>query len=145
MYSLKVKISFRAGHRLLPPYQGKCNNVHGEYFTGVFFLGAQRLDNNGMVLDFGEVKKKLKNWIDKNLDHAYIHHEDDEVAQTLLYLKLKTFSMGKKNPTSENIAKLLFDKANELLGYNRVRILEVGVVESSESSVAYYRPLIREE
>ena len=136
MYQIEVKVSFRAGHRLLPPYKGKCNNVHGEYFTVIFILEKSMLDNNGMVIDFGVVKNQLKTWIDNNLDHAYLYNGSDEIGKYLKSKGMKVYSVGTDNPTAENLARMLYNVAKQ--GYH-LPVVKVGVVESTDTSIAWFK------
>ena len=134
-YQIRVKINFRYGHRLLPPYTGHCNNVHGEGGTAIVYFESDSLDENGMVFDFGVVKKQIKNWIDENWDHTYLHHKDDVVGPMLEKLNMNTFDMGDMNPTAENMAKFLF----RVIQQNFTdKVKKVGIVESFENSIAYY-------
>lgn len=135
MYQVEVKVSFRSGHRLMSPYRGKCNNVHGEYFTAIFILEQKDLDGCGMLIDFGVVKNKLKTWIDQNLDHAYIHNSSDEVGRFLRDNGFKVYSIGDENPTAENLAYMLFSLAKSEFN---LPVVKVGVVESTETSIAWY-------
>ena len=134
-YQVEVKVSFRSGHRLMPPYKGKCNNVHGEYFTAIFILEQEELDVNGMLIDFGVVKKQLKTWTDDNLDHAYLHNEGDEVGKYLTEKGFKTYSVGPRNPTAENLARMLYGVAKRIIN---LPVVKVGVVESTETSIAWF-------
>lgn len=135
MYQVEVKVSFRAGHRLMPPYKGKCNNVHGEYFTAIFILENKELDNNGMLIDFGVIKNQLKTWIDEHLDHAYVHNEEDQVGRYLKAQGFKTYSVGEQNPTAENLAGLLYKLVKLTMG---LPVVKVGIVESTETSIAWF-------
>lgn len=134
-YQIEVKVHFRYGHRLLHPYVGKCNNVHGEGGTAIFIFETNKLDENGMVADFGDIKNKLKKWIDDNLDHAYIHHVADKIGDYLRQHDFKTFVMTEGNPTAELLAKLLYRVAYDV----HTGIKRVGVVESFSDSVAWYQ------
>jgi len=132
MYKIIIEIPFRAGHRLLPPYKGKCNNVHGEGYTAIIEFTSDKLDENGMVLDFGKIKKQVKEWIDENWDHTYICHYKDSIAQILMNEHMRVFTMD-NNPTAENMAKYLFTKM-EAIG----NVTKVGIVESFRDSIAWY-------
>lgn len=134
MNEVEVKIRFRAGHRLIPPYKGHCNNPHGEGYTVILFFKKAELDENGMVFDFGRIKKHIKSWIDENWDHSYIHHKDDEVGEYLFSKGFKTFNIGNKNPTAENMAKYLFD----IIKQDNIYISKIGIIESFEDSIAWY-------
>ena len=133
MYQIEIKISFRSAHRLLPPYKGHCNNVHGEFYTAIFIFGKRVLDSSGMVMDFGKAKKILKTWIDENLDHAYICHKKDDVGGYLKYKGFRVYKMD-DNPTAENLARFLFGLSYKL----NIPAVKVGVVESSPESIAWY-------
>jgi 6-pyruvoyltetrahydropterin/6-carboxytetrahydropterin synthase len=134
-YTIRIEVKFRAGHRLLPPYIGKCNNVHGEGYTAIVEFARECLDNNGMVFDFGDVKTKIKSWIDTNWDHAYICHNDDFVFDFLRGNGFKVFNMGYQNPTAENMSKFLYDVIKKDIS---IYVKRVGIVESFEDSIAYY-------
>ena len=93
-YEIQIKIPFRAGHRLISPYVGKCNNIHGEGFTTICVFKRPNLDQCGMVFDFGSIKRKIKEWIDIHLDHAYIHCTRDEMGGILSEYGMKTYDIG---------------------------------------------------
>lgn len=71
-------------------------------------IEGEELDDRGMVLDFSDIKKVVSQWIDDNLDHRMILHENDPVVA---YLKEQgePLHLIQENPTAENIAKLIFD------------------------------------
>jgi len=54
-HSVEIKVYFRAGHRLISPYVGNCNNVHGEGYTVVLIFTSNFLDECGMVIDFKQI------------------------------------------------------------------------------------------
>ena len=135
MYQIEVNVKFRAGHRLPPPYEGDCNNPHGEGYTAIFVFQTRDLNEYDMVADFGEIKKNIKSWIDKNMDHAFIHKKGDRIGELIQKEGFKVYEM-KQSPTAENIAFELYKKFRDI---NSDCILKkVGVVESWEDSVAWY-------
>jgi 6-pyruvoyltetrahydropterin/6-carboxytetrahydropterin synthase len=135
-YGITVKIQFRAGHRLLEPYKGKCNNIHGEGYTAICTFKTDKLDKNGMVVDFGKVKKEIKDWINDNWDHAYIYNEKDYIGKYLKKHGFRVFNLGCHNPTAEYMAQYLFSVIVSLLGY--INIVKVGIVESFPDSIGWY-------
>lgn len=136
MFQVEISVRFRAAHRLLPPYKGKCNNVHGEGYTAIFIFESTTLDKNGMVIDFGVIKKRIKNWINKTMDHSYLCNKDDKLADKVLKDGYKVCPMD-GNPTAELIAYHLYNKFSKPLPKS-VRLKTVGIIESFEDSIAWY-------
>lgn len=132
-YEIEVRVNFRYGHRLLHPYEGRCNNIHGEGGTLILIFETDKLDKNDMVFDFGEVKKLIKKLVDDNLDHAYIFKTGDKYGNLFKEDGLKTFEMSNQ-PTAENIAKFIYD----LIYLFYPQIKRVGSIESFEDSIAWY-------
>ena len=82
--------SFETGHALYG-YDGKCRNVHGHsYKLSVTVTGTPIGDNNhvkfGMVIDFGDLKKIVKEEIVDVFDHATVFNKNTphvELAEEL--------------------------------------------------------------
>ena len=107
MYSVTREISFCYGHRLLG-YNGKCRHLHGHNGKAVITLGAESLDELGMVVDFSRLKRVVGGWIDEALDHKMLLHKDDPLLAHLQAKGEPVYVMD-VNPTAENIARLIFD------------------------------------
>ena len=71
MYSVTKKIDFCYGHRLLD-YDGICKHPHGHNATAEIEVRTGTLDNRNMVCDFSDIKRIVKGWIDRELDHKMI-------------------------------------------------------------------------
>jgi 6-pyruvoyltetrahydropterin/6-carboxytetrahydropterin synthase len=133
MYQVTRELSFSYGHRLLQ-YEGKCARLHGHNGTVVLTLAARDLDALGMVADFHVIRARLGAWIDAELDHRMILRRDDPVLPALLDLGEPVYVVD-FNPTAENLARLLFEKASALgLPVQEVRLYE------TPSCSATYRP-----
>ena len=85
-------------------------------------------------MDFTEIKRVVGAWIDETLDHKMLLHRDDPVVPELRRLG-EPFVELDVNPTAENIAKLIFDRA----AAHGLPVTEVTLWET-ETSVATYRP-----
>lgn len=117
MYEIKIQSDFSAAHNLRN-YHGKCENLHGHNWKIEAVFAYKSLGKDGMAVDFKEVKGLLKATLEK-LDHSY----------------LNKFGIFKKlNPTSENIAKFIYEDISK----NNKNIALVSVWEN-ESSCATYR------
>lgn len=118
MYSVKVGVSFSAAHNLRN-YKGKCEELHGHNWKVEIVAASAKLDKTGILLDFGYLKEELNAVIEK-LDHKYLNN--------LAYFK-------KVNPTSENIAKYIYDNIKR-----RIKILKQATVWENDKSRATYEP-----
>lgn len=69
MYYIKKSIEISASHQLHLPYESKCNGLHGHNYDINIYCKSEELDENGMVLDFTHIKKKVMDKLDhKNLN-----------------------------------------------------------------------------
>lgn len=133
MFRVTKEFHFCYGHRLMN-HAGKCKNLHGHNGKAVISVETPALDDMGMVVDFGEIKRLIGRWIDEVLDHQMLLHRDDPVIPELRRLG-EPFVELDTNPTAENIAKLIFDHA----AANGLPVVEVTLWET-ENSFATYRP-----
>ena len=133
MYSVTRRVYFCYGHRLLD-YDGVCRHPHGHNVTAEIEVRSDALDHRGMVVDFGEIKQALKDWIDREFDHKMILRRDDPLVKPLTDLGEPVFLVD-TNPTVELLAKLIFD-AGRQLGFPVVRV----TVYETAASYATYRP-----
>jgi 6-pyruvoyltetrahydropterin/6-carboxytetrahydropterin synthase len=134
VFEIAKEIHFCYGHRLLD-YPGKCRNLHGHNGKAVVTLEAPGLDRLGMVVDFSEIKRVVGRWIDDTLDHKMLLHRDDPVIPELRRLG-EPFVELDVNPTAENIARLIFDRA----AAHGLPVIEVTLWETESSSATYRRP-----
>lgn len=105
MYKISKWFQFSASHSLDLPANHPCSRVHGHNYRVQVVLGAAELDQNGFIVDFGELKA-LGNWLDEQFDHQ---HLNDRLSV---------------NPTSENLAKHIFDWCARQWPILRVRVSE---------------------
>jgi 6-pyruvoyltetrahydropterin/6-carboxytetrahydropterin synthase len=110
--------------------------LHGHNGRAVITIEAAKLDGRGMVLDFSDIKRVVSNWIDENLDHRMILHRDDPLLP-LLQEHDQPIYVIPHNPTAENIARLIFEYAQE----QGFPVVEVMLWETRNSSAAYRQPL----
>lgn len=131
MFTVTKKIEFCYGHRLLK-YEGKCRHLHGHNGILEIDLATEDLDGRGMVIDFGDIKSRLKSWIDATLDHQMILCKDDPMVPVLTE-KGESFKTIDDNPTAENLAKLIFNQARAL----GLPVIEVRLWETPTSRASY--------
>ena len=118
MYRISVRSHFDAAH-YLRDYGGKCEEMHGHRFEVVVSVEAEELNDIGLAYDFTDLKKHL-NEVLKRFDHVCIND-------------ISPFD--RINPSSENIARTIYEALAGLLA--EVRFSGVEVWESPESRAVY--------
>ena len=134
MYRVSQRIDFCYGHRLLD-YEGKCRYLHGHNGRAVIVLEAAELDPRGMIVDFAEIKRAIRTWIESHLDHRMILCRRDPVVEALRSLDEPLFLM-EENPTAENIAKMIYHQVQQM-GFP---VVEVSLWETPTSCATYRQP-----
>ena len=122
MYELKVITQFAAAHRL-ENFNGKCEGLHGHNWKVEVFLAGEGLDQAGLLMDFGVVKAKAREVMEE-IDHKYLN----ELA-----------AFKDQNPSSENLARYLFQRLSAVINDAGVRVFRVSVWESDTSCASYYQ------
>ena len=107
MYSVIKRIEFCYGHRLLD-YDGVCQHPHGHNAIAEIEVRTRELDGRNMVCDFGDIKRIVKGWIDRELDHKMLLRHDDPLVKPLQLLGEPVFLLD-SNPTVERLARLIFE------------------------------------
>lgn len=120
MYKLNVISSFSSAHKL-DGYEGMCKNLHGHNWKVRICVMCGTLDAIGMAMDFGIIKTKL-NEVLSELDHQYLND-------------LPAFK--ELNPTSENLARYVFEEMGKKLSKCACEVMEAEVWESEKTSVVY--------
>ena len=124
MYEVTVEETFAAGH-YLRNYRGKCEHPHGHNYRVRLTLAGRELDQAGLLLDFKDMKRVVKDVIEY-FDHRMIND-------------LEPFTV--LNPSAENLAKYFFDQTNARLKNEtggRVEIRRVTIWETDTSIATYY-------
>ncbi len=101
------EFTFEAAHRLpyVPPGH-KCARLHGHSYRVEVHVSGPVDEAAGWVMDFGEIKAAFAP-LDDQLDHRYLN----EVA-------------GLDNPTSENLARWIWDRLAGSLPLSAVTVRE---------------------
>ena len=123
MFEVAVEHTFAAGHALRH-YRGKCENVHGHNYRCQVTLEGEELDSIGLLVDFVEVKRLIREVVER-LDHRFIND-------------LEPFTVI--NPSAENLAKYFYDESNTRLQSvtsGRVRVKDVTVFETDTTTAKY--------
>ena len=119
-YLIEVTDAFSAAHQLRG-YRGKCEHLHGHNWKVTITLSAKKIDKTGLAIDYGEVKQILSEILQK-LDHTFLN---------------ETPHFQKLNPSSENIARYIYDSARSLVPKKKAAVKSVAVWESEKTRAVY--------
>jgi 6-pyruvoyltetrahydropterin/6-carboxytetrahydropterin synthase len=120
MYELKVVTRFAAAHRLTM-VGTKCENLHGHNWKIEVFLTGEKLDEAGVVMDFGDIKTRLREIIGR-LDHQYLND-------------LAMFQG--RQPSSERIAAYIATELQQAIQHSAVRVSRVSAWESEDACATF--------
>jgi 6-pyruvoyltetrahydropterin/6-carboxytetrahydropterin synthase len=120
MYELKVVTRFAAAHRLTM-VGTKCENLHGHNWKIEVFLTGEKLDEAGVVMDFGDIKTRLREIIGR-LDHQYLN-------------ELSMFQG--RQPSSERIAAYIAAELQQAIQHPAVHVSRVSAWESEDACATY--------
>lgn len=121
MYEIMVNRKFSAAHNLRE-YHGQCENLHGHNWKVEIIVRIKDLDQTGLALDFKFLKKSADEIL-KGLDHQYLNE--------LPYFQ-------DLNPTSENIAKFIFNRLANEFNDEKIKVARVSIWESEDSCASYF-------
>ena len=121
MYEITVLSHFSGAHRLRYLH-GRCEELHGHNWKIEVSVGSSRLGKEGVVIDFKILKEKVEKIL-RSLDHTYLND-------------LPYFSGTE--PSSENIAKYIFDRLKGELKGHHATLKKVSAWESETSCATYF-------
>jgi 6-pyruvoyltetrahydropterin/6-carboxytetrahydropterin synthase len=120
MYEVSIQTTFSAAHQLRK-YQGDCEALHGHNWRVQVTAQAQKLNDIGLALDF-KILKKITGEALSGMDHRCLN----EVSP-----------FDAVNPTSENIARVIFEALKPRLAEYGAALSKISVWESDNSWASY--------
>lgn len=112
------RFEFDAGHRVLG-HEGKCRFFHGHrYVAEVTVRSEEGLDNLQRVVDFGQLKSWIGEWLDTNWDHNTLINSNDPLLPEFRRWGQNPYVFEDKNPTAETMADSLFHIVQRILLYH---------------------------
>lgn len=121
VFEVYVKSHFSAAHSL-EGYPGDCAHIHGHNWMVEVFVKCEKLDEIGIGIDFKDIQQAVKDIL-QGLDHFNLND-------------LPAFK--NVNPTSENIAKFLYQESGRKLNSNGVKVSKVKVSETPGAGALYW-------
>jgi 6-pyruvoyltetrahydropterin/6-carboxytetrahydropterin synthase len=132
------RLEFDAGHRI-PNHNSQCKHLHGHRYAIEISLSgdiisAEGKSEQGMVMDFSDVKRIANTHFVDLWDHAFLVYRGDKVVCDFLASipNHKTVILDVV-PTAENLAQIAFDILNpayqDTYG-NQLRLEQVRLYET---------------
>ena len=123
MYLIKVKDDFCAAHFLKWP-DGSAEGVHGHNWKVEIVVECEKLDNAGIGIDYLFLYKHLHELVNEKLDHKNLNYIEE---------------FSDRNPTSENVAKWIFDEMSSCVKNKNpdAELKSVTVCETDQFCVTY--------
>jgi len=121
MYELKIISQFAAAHQLRN-FKGGCEKLHGHNWKIEVFVCGEEIGEDGLLVDFRDIKDETGKIMDE-LDHKFLN--DLEFFQ-------------ENNPSSENIARLVFEALSKRLDSESLQVNRVTAWESDSACASYF-------
>ncbi len=122
MFEVSVKSSFSAAHSL-QEIGGKCENLHGHNFVVEVIITSERLNDQGVVIDFRALKSYLGETLEL-LDHTFLN---------------EIVPFTDHNPSSEHIARFIHAEIRKRIEHEEIDArVRINVWESDTSRASYW-------
>ena len=140
MSTIKItkQFSFEMAHALRN-YDGLCRNIHGHSYKMDITLAGQPLHDesspkNGMVMDFGDLKRLVNEEVISLLDHALVlNAKTDAQLVEVLKQNYEKIVIVDFQPTTENLLNFIAEKIQSRLPNN----LKLNCVRLRETDTSY--------
>ena len=137
-------IGIDVGHRV-PFHKGKCATPHGHWYEIEVFvdgevIGTKGTSDEGMVIDFSDLKEVMMDVLDKKYDHNGVFYKDDPKRNAIIEFydgAPKQVVFVDFVPTAENLAKHWFNELKSELEKRGVKIVRIIVWETRTSKAIY--------
>lgn len=138
---ITTRLEFDAGHRI-PHHKSQCRNLHGHrYVIEVTLSGDiihhEKTSEDGMVMDFSDVKRIARESVVDVWDHAFLVYRNDQIVLDFLNsLPDHKTVIFDSVPTAENMAaeafRILKNQYQDVYG-NHLNLVRVRLYETPNS------------
>jgi len=141
---IEREIQIDMGHRV-PNHKSKCRNLHGHRYKIVVGVDDKVIttpgsSDEGMVIDFADLKQIMMEHIDAKLDHGFMMYEQDAFIQDFLNYRdqeEQKIIVVPFIPTAENISEYIFKNIAEALKEKGIKLRHVKVWETPNCMAMY--------
>jgi 6-pyruvoyltetrahydropterin/6-carboxytetrahydropterin synthase len=120
-YELMIRTDFAAAHQLRG-YPGDCARLHGHNWHVELYVECEELDALGLGVDYKVMKRELKEAL-----AAWDHYNLNDIAP-----------FDTINPSSENVARVLYEEMSRRLDDDRLRVSRIVIGETCTAKVTYW-------
>jgi len=141
--TITKRIEFDTGHRI-PGHKNKCKNLHGHRFilevtASGSLIQTKGVSDEGMVMDFADIKQVMKEKIHDVLDHGFVMSKEDPFANSFAHLRdnfQQKILLVDFVPTSENLSIWCFNQLKDVMPEG-VMLKKVRLYETPNSYAEY--------
>ncbi|MDX8411921.1 MAG: 6-carboxytetrahydropterin synthase QueD [Mariprofundaceae bacterium] len=120
-FELMVRTDFAAAHSLRG-YPGDCARLHGHNWRVELYVECSELDELGLAIDYKTLKNELKAAL-----APWDHYNLNDIPP-----------FDSINPSSENVARVLFEEMSRRLDNERIRVSRIVIGETCAAKVSYW-------
>lgn len=144
MFRLEIRHNLEMAHRFYQAENSpKCRSIHGHSWQIILTLRAPQLNPQAMVIEFGELKRVWRAWLNQHLDHALLLHEADPFVKLLQANDpdIRLFTLP-TDPTTESLAEFLYHQAGRILtelnADPEIQVERIRIEETAVNSAEYW-------
>ncbi len=143
MYRVSIRHNFETAHRLSEKNAPeKCLSIHGHSWWATVFIEGKKVNEEGMLIEFGQFKKVWRQFLDDHMDHHLMVVQGDPVVAAIRSVLPESRILELPfSPTTENVARWLCEKSETILktmeGSENLHISKVHIQETSVNSAEY--------
>lgn len=149
MYQISKKFKFECAHKLNNLREGHpCSCIHGHSYKVEVVLKADKLNDHGFVIDFGDLKLFQK-FLDENFDHALVvtSYDYNERDDRLSNQKYFVMPIEYNNTSAENFAHFFCNKIIQIFEHDldfsqNVVSVKVKVWETENNYASYEKTVV---
>ena len=140
---ISKEIEIDMGHRV-PNHKSKCASLHGHRYKIEAHVEGQIISDEGssdegMVIDFGDLKEVMMEVLDAKYDHGMVLWSGDVMAEAIRGDVKTKLTIVSFIPTAENLAEMWFQELEGRLKERRIELVALKVWETPTSTATFYK------
>ncbi|MEL6179064.1 MAG: 6-carboxytetrahydropterin synthase [Myxococcota bacterium] len=144
MHTISIRHNFETAHRLSSPNAPtKCQSIHGHSWWVELTIEGSQLDDNGMLIEFGALKRAWRHFLDQHLDHHLAVRQGDPVVAALREVMpdMRILELP-FDPTTEALAHWLYQRAAAMVHdlNPSLRVQRIHIQETAVNAASYAPP-----